>query len=198
MIIRGADLNTLLDRSRRAGAGAASLLPGLGGLQAEPQRQAGELVATQQTLALQLPISTPLGMPLVFGLDKFTDLQLAMSLSREPNAAWFGEMKKVVAANPELAPDMQQIMDMDSAQFADALINDVRNMGRNLDVDVAAGPARRISIRIGNQRVRNSTVRAVRRSDARDWGNRLLLAIRRPIHHASPSAGNSPPSASRR
>ena len=123
LIIRGADLNTLLDRSRRAGAGAASLLPGLGGLQAEPQRQAGELVATQQTLALQLPISTPLGMPLVFGLDKFTDLQLAMSLSREPNAAWFGEMKKVVAANPELALDMQQIMDMDSAQFADSVVN---------------------------------------------------------------------------
>ncbi|MCH7870894.1 MAG: hypothetical protein IID33_04260 [Planctomycetes bacterium] len=120
LILRGADANTLLDRSARSMADGVSRLPGL---QVYSQRPSAALPRAQTAAPASTPVSTPLGMPLVFGLDKFTDLQLAMSLSRDPNAVWFGEMKKVVSANPGFAIDMQSIMEMDSVQFADALMN---------------------------------------------------------------------------
>lgn len=122
LITQGADANAILNQSLRAARDPASQLSGLLGLQAESQVRTTKPQSESDSIAHSRKMnSPPVGLAVLPGLDVFTDLRLAMALSREPNASWFGEMKAVIQADPSLAVEMSELMEMESAQFADAI-----------------------------------------------------------------------------
>jgi hypothetical protein len=126
LIIRGADAGTILDPALRTGTDRAANLGGGGlpGIQTESQRIAAEMARPGGSpLSGTRTIVAPLGMPILPGLDVFTDMQLAQTLSREPSSPWFSEMKSVIQANPSLAMEMNDLMTMDAEQFAQSVVN---------------------------------------------------------------------------
>ncbi len=131
LIIRGADAGTILDPTLRpeALADRTAALGRLPGVAPEAQRLASELGrpgGQTQTLMpgapVGRPIMSPLGMPVLPGMDIFTDMQLAQSLSNDPSAAWFAEMKSVIQNNPSLAMQMNDLMQMSAEQFSESIV----------------------------------------------------------------------------
>jgi hypothetical protein len=57
------------------------------------------------------------------GFDLFTDLQLAVALLADPNAAWFDEMRKALRERPELAEKVDAQIARDAAQFLEQARN---------------------------------------------------------------------------
>lgn len=56
------------------------------------------------------------------GYDLFTDMQIAMSLRNDPDADWFNDMKRALAASPTEAQNAQTAAAESSAQFMDRVL----------------------------------------------------------------------------
>ncbi len=57
------------------------------------------------------------------GYDLFTDMQLAIALLADPNAAWFGEMQTAAQQQPELAQQFNKQVLANSAEFVDKMLH---------------------------------------------------------------------------
>ncbi len=56
------------------------------------------------------------------GFDVFTDMRLALELSRDPGARWFQEMQEAARSQPNLLRDTQKQMAQDAEQFVDRVM----------------------------------------------------------------------------
>jgi hypothetical protein len=57
------------------------------------------------------------------GYDVYTDMQLAVALLADPNAAWFGEMQTAAEQQPELAQQFNKQVLANSAEFVDKMLH---------------------------------------------------------------------------
>ena len=81
-----------------------------------------ELANRAEAQQLRAPQTTPLDESLLPGADVFTDLQLALSLGSNPDADWFREMQQQAAAQPGLASEYQDMLELDAAQFVQKVL----------------------------------------------------------------------------
>jgi hypothetical protein len=57
------------------------------------------------------------------GYDVFTDMQLAMALSGNPNADWFAQMQRAIRENPATAVMLRERADVDAQEFIQQMLN---------------------------------------------------------------------------
>lgn len=57
------------------------------------------------------------------GQDVFTDMQLAVSLAKSPDAPWFAELKRAAQQDPALAMELQAVAQMSAQAFVESVVN---------------------------------------------------------------------------
>ena len=80
----------------------------------------------------KMTITDPSMLP---GYDVFTDMQLALTLARNPGAQWFEEMQSAIRDNPALVPELREFKDIQPDDFTRLVIE------TPLDTFVGRGPS---------------------------------------------------------
>jgi hypothetical protein len=79
--------------------------------------------AAQGRVASLTPAATPLRDASVLpGYDVFTDMQLALALTGNPNADWFAQMQRAIREDPNTAVMLRERADIDAKQFVQQML----------------------------------------------------------------------------